>query len=139
MLNRVLAANDKDSLREVWPKIGTFMDDMPGLSLYFFQLVLLTRLPLIEMNAYINCLSCWHENPQESDAMWALYAQRDAGIAIKSTVRRVLDAFAGSRRIIGIAKVNYDSQNSLSAMTSGVYDSLLVKRHFRPVFTWTVK
>jgi hypothetical protein len=61
--------------------------------------------------------------------MWALYAQRDAGIAIKSSVQRVLNAFVSSKRSLGIAKVNYDSQSSLSAMTSGVYDSLLIKRH----------
>jgi hypothetical protein len=128
-LSRVLTAKDKDELRALWPAIGNFMDDAPGMSLPYFQMIFLTRVPAVEMNAYTASISCWHENPSESDAMWALYAQRDAGIAIKSTVDRVLNAFASSKRNITIAKVNYDSEGSLSAMTSGIYDSLLIKRH----------
>ena len=128
MVNRVLATKDKNALRSLWPSIATFMDCAPGMSVHYFQLIFLSTLPRVEMNAYTHSLSCWHENSHESDAMWALYAQRNAGIAIKSTVRRVLDAFAASPRIMRIAKINYDSQSSLSAMTSGNYDSLLVKR-----------
>ena len=105
------------------------MDNSPGMSVHYFQLIFLSSIPRVEVNVYTHSLSCWHENSHESDAMWALYAQRNAGIAVKSTVRRVLDAFASSPRIMSIAKVNYDSQSSLSAMTSGVYDSLLIKRH----------
>jgi hypothetical protein len=129
MKDRVLAAKDKNELRSIWPDIAAFMDLAPTKSIYYFQMTFLTKLPPVEMNAYTYSLSCWHENPSESDAMWAIYAQRDAGIAIKSTVQRVLNAFALSKRSLGIAKVNYDSQSSLSAMTSGFYDSLLIKRH----------
>jgi hypothetical protein len=105
------------------------MEGAPGMSLAFFKLLFITKVPIIERNAYTASLSCWHENPSESDAMWALYAHRDAGIAIKSSVARLLSAFSSTDRIMFIAKVNYDSDDSLSAMTSGVCDSLLIKRH----------
>lgn len=37
-----------------------------------------------------NCLiSCWHINEDESAAMWAQYSNRNAGIAIRSTVDRL--------------------------------------------------
>src|ERR1700730_13156047 len=68
--------------------IAKLIDELPGKSIYFFQLLYLTRLPMVDMNAYTHSISCWHQNPTESDAMWALYAGRDAGIAIKSTVSR---------------------------------------------------
>jgi hypothetical protein len=103
MVIRVLSAKNKDELRSLWPSIANMMDHVPQHSLYYFQLIILSRLPSVEMNAHLNSLSCWHENPSESDAMWALYAQRDAGIAIKSTVQRVLDAFASSKRSMIIA------------------------------------
>jgi hypothetical protein len=105
------------------------MDSQPGMSVHYFQLHFLAKLASVEMNAYTHSLSCWHENPSESDAKWALYAQRDAGIAIKSTVHRILNAFSSSKRTLSIAKVTYDSEGRLSAMTSGIYDSLLIKRH----------
>jgi hypothetical protein len=57
--------------------------------------------------------------------MWELYAKRSAGVAMKSTVTRILKAFESSRRNIYIAKVDYDSQNRLSALTHGIFDSFL--------------
>jgi hypothetical protein len=47
---------------------------------------------------YSHCysISCWHQNKKESDAMWALYARREAGIALKSSVGRLLETFAES-------------------------------------------
>jgi hypothetical protein len=129
-LDRVLAAKDKNELRSLSPTIDVYIDAWPEMSLYYFQLIFLTRIPWVEMNAYTTALSCWHENPSESDAMWALYAQRDAGIAIKSNVERVLNAFASSERELTIGKVNYGSQASLSAIADyNNYDSLLIKRH----------
>jgi hypothetical protein len=40
-------------------------------------------------------VNCWHMNENESDAMWGLYATRQAGIAIKSTFKRLRDSFDG--------------------------------------------
>jgi hypothetical protein len=37
-------------------------------------------------------INCWHMNHFESAAMWELYAQRDSGIAIKTTFKRLKDS-----------------------------------------------
>ena len=126
--DRVLSAKTKDELQEAWPEISSLMSQVPK-SLSFFQALFLSKVQFLDINLYGHSISCWHENPSESDAMWALYAQRDAGIAIMSTVSRALNAFASSKRNIVVAKVNYDSTGGLSALTSGNYDSLLIKRH----------
>ncbi len=44
-------------------------------------------------NAFV--VSCWHEMPQESDAMWRLYAGNGAGIAIKTNFDSLLNAVLG--------------------------------------------
>lgn len=108
--------------------VAKLIDDAPQKSIYWFQLLFIKRIPLVETNVYTSSISCWHENSSESDAMWALYSQREAGIAIKSTVSRVIKSFESSKRTIHIAKVVYDSGERLSALTSGIYDSILIKR-----------
>ena len=51
-------------------------------------------------------LSCWHQNPGESLAMWNLYA--DKGIAVQTTVARLKDALDGfAEQTIYIGKVEY--------------------------------
>jgi hypothetical protein len=131
---RVVEAKTKDELRSIVAQyilsdFVPFIDNNPDKSLKFFQLLLVTQ-NITDMNAYTHSISCWHENQGESDAMWALYAGRNAGIAIKSSVSRVLEAFKSSSRQMSIAKVTYDSPSgTLSAETSGIYDSLLIKRH----------
>jgi hypothetical protein len=131
---KIVEAKTKPELKQILlqhgePRLANLIDKLTGKSLQFFQLVFLSRLPHIDLNAYTHSISCWHENPTESDAMWALYARREAGIAIKSTVARMLEGFAAAERIMSIAKVTYDSLGNLSAMSWGVFDSLLVKRH----------
>lgn len=37
-------------------------------------------------------INCWHMNEFESAAMWELYAQRNSGIAIKTTFKRLKDS-----------------------------------------------
>ena len=110
---QILAAKDKATLRGIFircgePGLANIVDQEPNKSIYWFQLVYLTKLPQVNMNAYTNSVSCWHENQAESDAMWALYARRDAGIAIKSTISRVLTAFDTTARSMYVAKVTYD-------------------------------
>ena len=52
-------------------------------------------------------VSCWHENPHESEAMWGLYATRNAGVAIRSTARRLFQACGASPRPIYVSRVKY--------------------------------
>jgi hypothetical protein len=41
-------------------------------------------------------ISCWHETPFESDAMWRLYADRGCGVALRTTVGKLRGAIAPS-------------------------------------------
>jgi hypothetical protein len=128
------SVRSKEELKPILRKfhehhLAEMVDELPDKSVYFFQLLFIVRIPHVEMNSYTNSVSCWHQNQDESDAMWALYAHRDAGVAIRTTVGRVLQAFAASKRSIFLAKVNYDSANNLTALTSGIFGSLLIKRH----------
>lgn len=105
--------------------IASMMDGVYGKSQYLFQLVYLSKLPLVDLNLYTHSVSCWHSNATDSDGMWELYAKRAAGVAIGSTVPRLLKAFESSKRNLFVAKVNYDSDNRLSAMSPGIFDSFL--------------
>ncbi len=53
-------------------------------------------------------LNCWHMNEDESAAMWDLYAQRGAGIAVRSTFAHLCTSFDDAEGIsIFIGTVNY--------------------------------
>ena len=51
-------------------------------------------------------VSCWHENEQESDAMWKLYAGYGEGIAIKTDFRSLKHSLTGTEAV-HIGRVNY--------------------------------
>ena len=53
-------------------------------------------------------INSWHYNEYESAAMWQLYSQENAGIAIQSTANRLAKCFANnSQDTIWIGKVDY--------------------------------
>jgi hypothetical protein len=59
-------------------------------------------------------VNCWHMNDVESDAMWGLYAPREAGIAVRSTFKRLKDSLSDDNQhqeSIGIIKyINYEKE-----------------------------
>ncbi|HEY7226550.1 MAG TPA: hypothetical protein VH481_00290, partial [Nitrososphaeraceae archaeon] len=57
-------------------------------------------------------VNCWHLNDGESAAMWDLYSNRKAGIAIQSTYRRLRDSFSKAIESVGIGMVNYMDYNT---------------------------
>ena len=40
--------------------------------------------------SHMNFFSCWHMNDNESDAMWKIYLKFEEGVAIQSTVGRLI-------------------------------------------------
>ena len=52
------------------------------------------------------CINCWHMNPGESAAMWSLYSP-NYGIAIRSTIGRLIKSFRSSPIPIKIGAVRY--------------------------------
>jgi len=53
---------------------------------------------------YVNC---WHGNENESDAMWKVYVKGNQGIAIRTTVSKLIDCLKEASEQIWIAKVEY--------------------------------
>lgn len=51
------------------------------------------------------CINCWHVNSVESAAMWSLYSSH--GVAIKSTVKRLINAVGSTREEVRIGAVQY--------------------------------
>jgi hypothetical protein len=56
------------------------------------------------LHTYINC---WYARPHDSTAMWAIYANPDDGVAIRSTVGRLAQSISTSEREIYIGSVQY--------------------------------
>lgn len=51
--------------------------------------------------------SCWHANDDESAAMWTQYAKIGQGVAIQSSVGRVIDAVDSALQDVSIGTVTY--------------------------------
>lgn len=52
-------------------------------------------------------VNCWHNNTNESDAMWRLYLKTNEGVAIQSTTNRLIKALQGNPKDIDISQVRY--------------------------------
>lgn len=52
-------------------------------------------------------VNCWHINDNESDGMWQLYLEHNKGVAIKSSVNRIINAFEKTNENIYLSKVRY--------------------------------
>lgn len=52
-------------------------------------------------------VSCWHQNDNESVAMWRLYTSGAEGIAIKTTIGQLKSALVKEPRSVTIGKVEY--------------------------------
>jgi len=52
-------------------------------------------------------VNCWHINNAENDAMWRLYLKDNDGIAIRTTVRNLLDSLKTAKEDIYCSEVRY--------------------------------
>ena len=52
-------------------------------------------------------VSCWHNDPAESAAMWSLYSTKESGIAIQTTSDRFSDALQNCQKEVELAAVEY--------------------------------
>lgn len=63
---------------------------------------------MIPLKRRLLCISCWHQNMRESDAMWKIYARDNKGIAIRSSTDRFMTALEPSYRDkVSLGKVRY--------------------------------
>lgn len=72
-------------------------------------------------------ISCWHESPNESAAMWDLYPRDGRGVAIKTSWGD-LKASLGSERWISGRRIRYADYASESIPEDNVFDAFMHKR-----------
>jgi hypothetical protein len=75
-----------------------------------------------------SAVNCWHVNDAESAAMWRLYLKSDEGIAIQSTVDRMIASFRDYLEDIHIGSVRYINYDSEQIPTNYELFPLLYKR-----------
>lgn len=52
-------------------------------------------------------INCWHINNEENDAMWRLYLKNNNGVAIKTTVSKLLDSLINSEEEVNCSLIRY--------------------------------
>ncbi len=75
-------------------------------------------------------INSWHYNEYESAAMWQLYSQENAGVAIQSTANRLGKCFANNNQDnVWIGKVDYlDYSKELNSGEWNLFEAFVTKR-----------
>ncbi|RXF00398.1 DUF2971 domain-containing protein [Pseudoalteromonas sp. PS5] len=87
-------------------------------------------------NAFLNfrakatSVNCWHINHYESEAMWNLYSDSGKGIAIKSSIQKLIDSVAHSKEDITLSKVHYYSDSEFNNIELGNYKQPFKRKSF---------
>lgn len=72
--------------------------------------------------------SCWNQSDYESEALWNLYASRNAGIAIQSTFARLCKSFRDAEDRVLVGTITYMDYELGQFEHSSIYAPLLHKR-----------
>ncbi len=78
-------------------------------------------------NKYLFYVSCWHENISESAAMWNLYASKNSGIAIKTTIGSIKAAIKDSKNY-HIFSVQYVDYSTYKTPDADIFRNVTIKR-----------
>ena len=73
-------------------------------------------------------VSCWHLNEHESAAMWRLYLKSNEGVAVQSTVARLIQSFAATPRSVFMGEMKYIDYDTDSMPTGNGFFLALHKR-----------
>lgn len=73
-------------------------------------------------------ISSWHHNTEENYAMWKIYAQGSAGLAIQTTFEHLKNSFHKTDKPVWIGKVKYYEEDHPPAMEHRLYAPFLHKR-----------
>lgn len=74
-------------------------------------------------------INSWHENEQESAAMWSHYLRSTEGIAIQSTFACLRDCFEPNTRNIYISELQYIDYSNQIILENSLYSQFLYKRN----------
>lgn len=73
-------------------------------------------------------INSWHENNQESAAMWTLYLKSSEGIAVQSTFGRLADCFGRETPDVYVGEVRYRDYSREMIAESSLFSPFLHKR-----------
>lgn len=73
-------------------------------------------------------VSSWHLNAYESCAMWQLYLRSGEGVAIQSTIQRMIDAFRDTPDAVQLGTVKYVDYNEEQIPWNNTFYLALHKR-----------
>ncbi|RWP06447.1 DUF2971 domain-containing protein [Mesorhizobium sp.] len=95
----------------------THYPDIQGKLLVNFKLSIISSLDGTNLSLADTCfVNCWHARRQESAALWKLYAETQAGVAIKSSVATLCEAIETDKDTI-LGAVRYcDFENTYTDM-----------------------
>ena len=95
--NRALVYEEQKNSFQSEEQFNRFIETIPS-----------TMKSLFKDLSEIILINSWHYNEYESAAMWDIYSQANAGIAIQSTYRKLRDSFQNNTDdTIWIGKVDY--------------------------------
>ena len=77
-----------------------------------------------------NFVNCWQLSDDESPAMWGIYVDGSDGLAIRSTVRRLIDCLSTSSVKIHIGTVDYVDFKKDPLVTTHMFDFALRNARF---------
>ena len=75
-------------------------------------------------------VSSWSAGFSENFAMWKMYAKEKLGVAIKTDIEGLKNAFNEAKENIYIGEVEYYDNNNPGYMTGNIYYSFLVKHNY---------
>lgn len=76
-------------------------------------------------------VSCWHISEYESAAMWAYYVQHGIGVAVRSTVERLIASMKDATDTVQIGQVHYvDFQKDVMPGGNAFWPFLMKRRSF---------
>jgi len=72
--------------------------------------------------------TCWHRNEYESAAMWDLYARDGFGVAVQSTVGRLIESVANIQQEVWIGQINYHDYATSEPPGNSLWTPMFQKR-----------
>ena len=111
-----------DAMREAFKQDGNLTDDV-------IETVLRQMFREAAQNsARLTYVSCWHMSEYESAAMWAYYVQHGIGVAVRSTIARLMASIKDVPDAVHIGQVHYIDFKTAVIPGGNAFWPIVVKR-----------
>lgn len=107
-----------DTFRDPYEaSIGSYLVEIEKIDISESGLKTLDKIQPHRQKVFVNC---WHINASESAALWKVYMKSDEGIAIQTTVRKLVTVLEASKNDLcfDLASIEYDPNKILSTTTT---------------------